>query len=139
MKNKNGFTLVELIVVIAIIGIISTLVVVNFNSSRIRSRDAQRVNNIHEMQTALELYYNRYKNYPTAITAGQTFSSNGIIYIDPVPTNPSPRNDGSCPNSDYTYAQSNTFQSYVITFCLGVGAADLSSGTHRAIPGSIVR
>jgi general secretion pathway protein G len=67
MKQK-GFTLIELLVVIAIIGLLSTLAVVALNSARQRARDAKRVADIRQIQTALELGYSETSAYP-AITA----------------------------------------------------------------------
>ncbi len=72
MINKNkrfknlltGFTLIELLVVIAIIGLLSTLAVIALDSAREKSRDAKRVTDIKQMQTALELYFNDQKGYP---------------------------------------------------------------------------
>jgi len=62
----TGFTLVELLVVIALIGILSTLLLANFNAARQRSRDAQRKSDLRNLQTALRLYYNDNVGYPTS-------------------------------------------------------------------------
>lgn len=56
--NKKGFTLVELLVVIAIIGLLATLAFVSLNSARAKARDAKRVSDVRQVQSALELYYN---------------------------------------------------------------------------------
>src|SRR4030042_4388316 len=64
-KNKKGFTLIELLVVIAIIGLLSTLAVVALNTARQKSRDAKRVSDIKQIQTALELYYADGNAYPS--------------------------------------------------------------------------
>jgi len=45
-KKKRAFTLIELLVVIAIIGILATIVTVNYSSSRQKSRDTERVSEI---------------------------------------------------------------------------------------------
>lgn len=62
--KKKGFTLIELLVVIAIIGLLSTLAVVALNSARAKSRDAKRIADVKQMQTALELYFNDAGSYP---------------------------------------------------------------------------
>ena len=67
--NKKGFTLVELLVVIVIIGLLSTLAIVALNSARAKARDAKRVSDIKQLQTAYELYFNDQNKYPPAATA----------------------------------------------------------------------
>jgi len=64
MRKAKGFTLIELLVVIAIIGLLSTLAVVALNSARQKARDAKRVADIKQVQTALELFYNDNSGYP---------------------------------------------------------------------------
>jgi len=63
-RDKKGFTLIELLVVIAIIGLLSTLAVVSLNSARQKARDAKRVGDIKQIQTALELYFSDKNEYP---------------------------------------------------------------------------
>lgn len=62
-KNK-GFTLIELLVVIAIIGILSSVVLSSLNTARAKARDAKRLSDMHQMQIALDLYYNTFGQYP---------------------------------------------------------------------------
>ena len=64
LNNKKGFTLIELLIVISIIGILSSLLMVNFIGVRQRGRDAQRKSNIRQIQAALELYRTDQSNYP---------------------------------------------------------------------------
>ncbi len=94
--NKNkGFTLVELLVVIATIGLLSVVAVVSFSGARMRSRDTSRVAYIKQINDALELYYLQNGIYPTFITPGQVLSSGTTNYLNPVPNNPTPRTDGT--------------------------------------------
>jgi len=70
MKNKKqkGFTLIELLVVIAIIGLLAAIVSVAVNTAREKARDARRIADLHQIQIALELFYDAYDRYP--ITGG---------------------------------------------------------------------
>ena len=62
--NKKGFTLIELLVVIAIIGLLSTLAVVALGNARVKARDAKRMSDLKQIQTALELFYTDQNAYP---------------------------------------------------------------------------
>jgi prepilin-type N-terminal cleavage/methylation domain-containing protein len=65
-KIRRGFTLVELLVVMAIISILSTLIVGGFRSSQMRGRDAQRKSDLKQIANSLELFYQDYGKYPAA-------------------------------------------------------------------------
>lgn len=62
--KEKSFTLIELLVVIAIIGLISSLVLVSLRGARERARDARRLQEIKQIELALELYYDKYEKYP---------------------------------------------------------------------------
>jgi prepilin-type N-terminal cleavage/methylation domain-containing protein len=70
MKNltKKGFTLVELLVVISIIGLLSTIAIVSLGSARAKSRDTKRIADMKQVSTALEQFYSDQGGYP-AVTA----------------------------------------------------------------------
>ncbi|MBI5133864.1 MAG: prepilin-type N-terminal cleavage/methylation domain-containing protein [Candidatus Taylorbacteria bacterium] len=55
--SRKGFTLVELLISIAIIGIISSIVLGNIASSKQKGTDALIKSNMHDARTAAELYY----------------------------------------------------------------------------------
>ena len=135
MKKQQGFTLIELLVVIAIIGLLSTLAVVALNNARMKSRDAKRVSDVKQIQTALELYYNDANAYPGSL--GTTIVSDGVTYMSAVPYNPSPVNDGTCADdSTYTYVGSDP-TTYSLTYCIGGAAGGVPLGIHTAYPGGI--
>lgn len=62
--SRRGFTLIEMLIVIAIIGILSSIVLVGLGPVQRRGRDARRQSDLHGAQTALELYYNKCGHYP---------------------------------------------------------------------------
>ncbi len=83
-NHKKGFTLVELLVVIAIIGILATLAIVALQQARQNARDSKRVADIKQMQTALELFANQYGRYPTEEEWNEGFigsSTEGILFM----------------------------------------------------------
>ncbi|MEI6835477.1 MAG: prepilin-type N-terminal cleavage/methylation domain-containing protein [Candidatus Falkowbacteria bacterium] len=120
--HKKGFTLIELLVVVAIIGLLATLSMVALNNARARSRDAKRVADVKQMQTALELYFNDQGTYPSAVpTSGTTIASGTVVYMNKVPVPPLPVDGTSCPANPtaYTYGQTDSGRSYTIAYCLG--------------------
>jgi len=70
MSKYYGFTLVEILIVIAIIGILTSIGLVTFNSSQIKSRDAKRKAHLQQISSALELYYNDKGQYPADDASG---------------------------------------------------------------------
>jgi len=69
-KNSKGFTLIELLVVISIIGVLSSIVLGSLQKARYKANDTKRLQEIRQMQTALELYYNDYGQYPYSDNSG---------------------------------------------------------------------
>lgn len=138
MRKQRGFTLIELLVVIAIIGLLSTLAVVALNNARQKSRDARRVSDIKQIQTALELNYNDANSYPASLTFGTgSIVFGNTTYMSIVPKNPTPLNDGNCPGTEYGYTLRDTGASYSLTYCLGGVTGGLIAGTHTATPNGI--
>ena len=144
-SQSKGFTLIELLVVIAIIGILSTLAVVALNSARQRSRDAKRVSDIRQIQTALELAFSETNNYPaeSGTTLGaasdDVLCNNGgaasfqgdttgctTIFMGLVPTNPTPN------GANYVYSSTSNTGTYSITFDLEGATGQLGAGPNCA-------
>lgn len=69
LNMKKGFTLIELVIVIAIIGILASIVLVGLGGFRANARDAKRIAEIGQMQNALELYFGKCGYYPGDATA----------------------------------------------------------------------
>ncbi|MDP3900525.1 MAG: prepilin-type N-terminal cleavage/methylation domain-containing protein [bacterium] len=136
LSARQGFTLIELLVVIAIIGLLSTLAVVSLNNARAKSRDAKRVADIKQMQTALELCFNDGNKYPTLVAPGGPLPVAGACgtntlstYIAVAPADPS---TGTA--YPYTSAAGAT---YTITFTLEGATGNLPAGAHTATPAGI--
>jgi prepilin-type N-terminal cleavage/methylation domain-containing protein len=143
-KNKPAFTLIELLVVIAIIGILATISVLALSNARAKSRDAKRVGDMKQIQTALELFFNDQNRYPTINewNTGQIFSTTTdatSTYLQVIPSAPTPA-DGSCNDSQNVvdYISNSDGSSYSISFCLGNTTGTLTPGPKCLTPGGII-
>lgn len=93
-RIKKGFTLVELLVVMAIIGVLASLAVGSFRTAQMRGRDAQRKSDLKQLSHAFELYYSDYKKYPDVsdidlLSGTATFEdSRGTVYFKVLPKDP---------------------------------------------------
>lgn len=119
--DKKGFTLLELMIVIVILGILAALISGNFITSLKKGRDARRKSDLSEIQKSLEMYYEDVRAYPTPIPGdvgfvfGSKFSyvdagGNQVkTYMQVVPNDPTP-------NHNYLYVSNG--QSYQLYACL---------------------
>lgn len=66
-KLQKGFTIIELLIVIAIIGILAGLVLNNFQGAQAKARDVQRRTRVNSIHSKLEEYYNNNGGYPDGV------------------------------------------------------------------------
>lgn len=76
VKTSKGFTVLEFLIVITIIGILITIVLVSLSASRERSRDDQRIANVQNVSIAIEQFYTDCRTYPLELTTGYACPTN---------------------------------------------------------------
>lgn len=106
-KLARGFTLVELLVVVAIVGILSAIAVPQYNDYVTRSKISEASATLSEQRVKMEQYFQDNRTYVSACTAGT---------IAPTPT-----------GRYFTYACSNlTTTTFTIT-ATGVAGQGMSN------------
>ncbi|MDX1765579.1 MAG: type II secretion system protein [Candidatus Saccharimonadales bacterium] len=81
-KNDSGFTIVELLIVIVVIGILAALVLNTFSGIQERARDTERRTDINSLSTQLEVYYADNGGYPDGSTAGFEITTTNLPGMD---------------------------------------------------------
>lgn len=120
IKTKNtsqaGFTMIELLVVMVIIGILAAIGFGSFQSSQLKGRDANRKSDLNQIGKALETYYNDKGSYPIGAAGlingcsggsscdwGDPFvDENGTTYMIEIPADPRD-------NMSYYYVSDGTY------------------------------
>lgn len=83
-SRQSGFTIVELLIVIVVIGILAAITIVAYNGIQQRGRDAQRRSDVASLQKALELFRAEKGGYPicgsaTPYTPGGVISAGTVV------------------------------------------------------------
>lgn len=87
--KQSGFTLIEVLIVIAIIGILIGLSAVAYQAARAAGRDTKRKADLGQISGNLEIYRTDCGQYPATITFGSSLSGCGNTYMALVPSDPS--------------------------------------------------
>jgi prepilin-type N-terminal cleavage/methylation domain-containing protein len=105
-EQEAGFTLIELMIVVAIIAILAGILIPNFVNARAQAMTAACESNLRSIATAAELYYADQQVYPgTGNVTGTLFTSaNGTTYLNNVPTDPASTTAGAA----YTFTNTTT-------------------------------
>ena len=84
MKRAQGFTVIEIIVVILFLGVVATLLLIQRNNLEAAQRDTQRKTAINAMHFNLEeVYYTKNKSYPAEITSKKLPAMDPELLTDP--------------------------------------------------------
>lgn len=105
--RKKGFTLIELMIVIAIIAILAAILIPNFIRARAQSQLAACESNLKNIATSLEMYSTDYNgNYPYGSTTADTVLTPNYMRTLPV-----------CPidSLSYVYDATNIPAAYTIS------------------------
>lgn len=128
---NKGFSLIELLVVLMIMGILITLSIFGISGARESARDTQRKTDLEQIRSAVELYKSDCGLYPGAITFGSSLvncTDPTIKYIEVVPQDPVPA------QRQYSYKYDATTNTYALCASLekGTGTIDTCNSCQNA-------
>lgn len=64
-RKQSGFTIVELLIVIVVIGILAAIVITTFTGVQKKGRDADRKSDVNAIYSQVEVYFAQNSKYPT--------------------------------------------------------------------------
>lgn len=136
-KRQSGFTIVELLIVIVIIGILAGLVVTQILGATAKARDSERTTDLNQIANQLEAYYARTGGYPTSANLGNlTWRTNNEVSMGDSaksmydPSIPAP----STVVADYTFGTTTTGMTAVGAYNYVPTPASCVSPTDAAAP-----
>ena len=83
IKKQTGFTIVELLIVIVVIGILAAITIVTYGGVQDRARDTRRISDIKSIQEAIELHYLQTGSFPTVHTPAGSMSAWEASSLEP--------------------------------------------------------
>lgn len=146
IKNRKGFTLVELVVVIAIIGILAGIAVPRFLDATASARGAKIVADMRTIQSAEMIYYAKNAKYPTAqadfadlVQGGWPEPPKGKFIIAKVLASGGGTTEGVIPDSagKFVYKQNTTGEGDGVTSDGTGGTVVLTGATGTEISGDV--
>ncbi len=109
--SEKGFSLVEMIIVVALIGMLVAIVVLTWGNTVAQKNDTQRKSDLAVIQNALQKYYANTLAYPTSLTFGGTLSDGIQTYN--IPKDPKPLWREYC-YEPIIISGSTTYQKYTL-------------------------
>ncbi len=112
MKHQRGFTLLEMMIVVAIIAILAGVLIPNFTRARAQAATSACMANEKAIATALELYFTDHQSYPAGGSVNSAFVTTMNGYMNQIPVDPAA---GSGKYYAYTTSTTGGVTTYSIT------------------------
>lgn len=130
MRKKNGFTLIELIITLTIIGVLSAILIPSFGKIQTSAKETAAKANTHALQMAIESHLISHSTYPQTTKAGitdliTTLTSSGELKKAPQnPFTATPYTDADTAGK-LTYTYNKATDTYTLTLKNKTGTTTL--------------
>lgn len=127
VRDQKGFTIVELLIVIVVIGILAALVITTYGGIQGKARDSERQSDLQALQTQIEAFYANNNYYPTLSDLNSSTWRNG----DGTTANPA-----NMKNLDEAALQDPSETSSAVTAgpLSGTAASDTNKNVYGYVP-----
>jgi len=130
-KQSKGFTIVELLIVIVVIGILAGLVITTYNGIQQKARNTERQTDLKALQGQLEAYTAQNGRYPSTADLGTTSASNvTFIQANMKGLDKEALRDPKAAAGNYSLASTPTANEYSYAPTNDAGTACDDSGTN---------
>lgn len=123
LKKSKGFTIVELLIVIVVIGILATLVIVTFSGIQQKGRNSQRQTDINAIASHVEAFYATKGYYPSMAD----LNSATVRAADFKGLDPEALKDPKATSADIAATTSATAYSYVGAGCTNTAVTEATT------------
>lgn len=132
VSKYQAFTLIEVLVVAAIISLVSSIIVSSTNEARSSARDAQRQTDLNSIRSGMAIFFDNNDRYPSNYSELETVGT-----MNNIPTDPTK-------NTNYPFATSSTGFDICIAACMedaanggGSSICDVDNGVTYSNQGYI--
>jgi prepilin-type N-terminal cleavage/methylation domain-containing protein len=126
-KRNQGFTIVELLIVIVVIGILALLVITTYSGIQQKARNSKRQTDVKSLQTQLEAFFSENGYYPSRTDMNDSASSTGFVQKQMKGLDLGALTDPSNPTQSKTLAAAPTAKSYAYQPVQSDGTTDCES------------
>jgi len=109
INHKNifvaGFTLIEMLIVIAIVAILASVALINTRGISSSSKDTKRISDLSKIQQTLEVHYIKFGQYPADSTFAAMATTIGLV----------PNPDDPAADRNYGYSVDPGRQHYILS------------------------
>jgi type II secretion system protein G len=130
-KNEKGFTLIELMIVVAIIGILAAIAIPNFLNLKDKATWGTAKANLDVMRSALAAYAanNDSNRYPTSANY-TSFTGTNMLKDANLPNNPT---EAKISSAGITYTSADPWETFTITAAANNKYGDILTATPQGI------